>query len=79
MSVAEYIYIESTYDQIFTTSGNISFSNLLRPLRKIIRRYFVEKKRQWNLPLPLEALIHREINKKLMLIITNTLIHPRII
>ena len=67
-----YIYFISTYEQIFRTSGNISFSDLR------YFGYFVENERQSNLPLPLEALIHREINKKLILILTNTLIHLRI-
>ena len=52
-----------TYNQIARTSGNINFSDLFKALKeddKMIR-YFVEQRRQWNVRLPLETLIHREM------------------
>ena len=52
-----------TYNQIARTSGNINFSDLFKALKeddKMIR-YFVEQRRQWNVPLPLETLILREM------------------
>ena len=53
----------NTYDQVPGTSGNINFSDLFKALKeddKMIR-YFVEQRRQWNVPLPLETLILREM------------------
>ena len=53
----------NTYDPIPGTSGNINFSDLFKALKeddKMIR-YFVEQRRQWNVPLPLETLILREM------------------
>ena len=47
----------NTYDQIARTN----FSDLFKALKEEIRRCFVEQKRQWNLPLPLETLMHREM------------------
>ena len=51
----------NTYDQIHKTSGNINFSDLFKTLKEDDKKVIVEQKRQWNLLLPLEKLIHREM------------------
>ena len=51
----------NTHDQIHKTSGNINFSDLFKALKEDDKKVIVEQKRQWNLPLPLGKLIHREM------------------
>ena len=44
--------------QPITETEILDFTN---NISKMMRRYFVEQKRQWNLPLPLETLKHWEM------------------
>ena len=51
----------NTCDHVPGTSGNINFSDLFKALKEDDKKVIVEQKRQWNLPLPLGKLIHREM------------------
>ena len=51
----------SKYDQNARTSGDINVSDLFKALKEDHKQVIVEQKHQWNLPLPLETLTHREM------------------